>query len=60
MTARIGAFPTMLTGLLTGAAGFAGLEDQVNEHWGGLAKAAGFAVTLHRDLAGRPRALILR
>ena len=25
MTARIGAFPTMLTGLLTGAAGFAGL-----------------------------------
>ena len=25
MTARIGAFPTMLTGLLTGAAGFVGL-----------------------------------
>ena len=25
MTARTGAFPTMLTGLLTGAAGFAGL-----------------------------------
>ena len=25
MTARIGAFPTMLTGLLTGAAGFCGL-----------------------------------
>ena len=26
----------------------------------GLAEAAGFAVTLHRDLAGRPRALVLR
>ena len=25
-----------------------------------LAEAAGFAVTLHRDLAGRPRALVLR
>lgn len=28
------------------AAGFAGLEDKVDEHWGGLAKAAGLSTLL--------------
>ena len=53
-TRRTGRRSMQIGLILTGGSARADVELAVR------AEAAGFAVTLHRDLAGRPRALVLR